>query len=190
MTSPSQGFTLLELMIALAIGSVIVLGTISAYLSHGESTRNQLALISQTEALGKITTVLSKEVRRSGHGLADPTTALTVLANGLRIRYQPPGAGAATQLDYIYNQGTDTLTLQTNGAGPVMPVHAPGLLADFSLNCFLTRAGVATACNAGDQPLAIEFVLEVAGNDNARVTSRESRFTATSRNHLIALVAP
>ncbi|HKK00733.1 MAG TPA: prepilin-type N-terminal cleavage/methylation domain-containing protein, partial [Desulfuromonadales bacterium] len=73
----SRGFTLVEILIALAVFSIILTGFFSAYLSQLKHTTYETRGAESEIELGIAKGVLQRDLELAGYGLADDYSAVT-----------------------------------------------------------------------------------------------------------------
>ncbi len=92
----SRGFTMTELIVALSLGTIIIAGSITAYLFLGRNL-TRLVNIQQQEVKGRRTLKMFTEDVSSAISLTTCTDSLIVLTK--------PTAGASSTVTYTYTSG-------------------------------------------------------------------------------------
>ncbi|MBN1676387.1 MAG: prepilin-type N-terminal cleavage/methylation domain-containing protein [Kiritimatiellae bacterium] len=72
-----RAFTLVELMFAMAIGGLIVVGVIGVFVVHLRAYRRQQHMLEMQENLRAAVDTVARDVRMAGYGLAVPNSHLT-----------------------------------------------------------------------------------------------------------------
>lgn len=175
-----EGFTLVELMIAMALGLTLLFGLISMYLSQQRVAETQRALSQQTGDALAVSTYLTRELRRAGRGLANPLQGLTVVDDGIEVRYRRPGETDVTVTQIVFDPDAGTLSTSDDGGVQRFPIHQPERLGRADLLCAVNTTGPLLPCVTGTNPLAVSWDIELLGDDEVRARSIE--IFVTSRN--------
>ena len=81
----NQGFTLPELLIALAISSIIMLGIYGAYLMFNNTYYFQRDLTDQSTQTRNIIDVISRDLKMAGYSIMDSNGANSIIAEPIVI---------------------------------------------------------------------------------------------------------
>ena len=114
---PARGFSLIELMVALAIGLVISIAAIGFVVSLGKANSDDIRVTRLTQELRSLSEVISREIRRAryvedpiglvGQGAAaggNDTVALQNSGRCINIEYdEPPPVGTLVQRSIYLN---------------------------------------------------------------------------------------
>lgn len=121
MKKNQYGMTLIELMISIIIGIIVTLGALSLFLAHLKTNSTQLKAIRLNQELRSALTIMSKDIRRSGHfrdaasniGAANPFNQLSITNSNRTINFSYDAEDDGTTETYGYQLNTTSGTLQT-----------------------------------------------------------------------------
>ena len=121
MKKHQYGMTLIELMISIVIGIVVTLGALSLFLTHLKTNSTQLKAIRLNQELRSALTLMSRDIRRSGHyrdaasniGAANPFSQLTITNSNRTINFSYDAEDDGTTETYGYRLDTTNGTIQT-----------------------------------------------------------------------------
>ena len=116
-TKYSKGFTLIELMVALALTSVILAGIMASYISQLRSHVTQQTIVEMQQNLRSAMQNMEKEIRMAGYDDPDKTSVAgltTVLANtfGFTMDLNDDGDVADSNETVIYTIAANTDGIQ------------------------------------------------------------------------------
>ena len=114
-TKYSKGFTLIELMVALALTSIIMAGIMAAYVSQLKAHVTQQTIVEMQQNLRSAMQHMEKEIRMAGYDDPNKTSVAgltTVLANTFGFTMDLNDDG-----DVVDSNETVTYTLAANTAG-------------------------------------------------------------------------
>jgi type IV pilus assembly protein PilW len=149
----SHGFTLIELMVAMAIASIVMAAIVATYVSHTRSQLTQQATVDMHQNGRAAMLMMTSEIRMAGY---DPTgsanaTVITATANDFRFQIDADedGAIASGNEDIEYALSGTDLGRQTRtplGASGLQPVAEnidalEFIYFDENMNRFIPTAG-------------------------------------------------
>jgi prepilin-type N-terminal cleavage/methylation domain-containing protein len=147
-TANSRGFTLVELMISMSLGTVVMLAVFSTYNYLGRNlTKLSYRHILESQSR-KILTSLAGDIRKTKSIAAASATALNLrLIDG-------------SSVDYTFNAGTGKISRDPDGAGPAPAailnydigdanVQVPVTLPNFSFTYYTTTGNAFTVAGTG-----------------------------------------
>lgn len=185
----SGGFTLIELMIGLALGMTIVLIVGSAYQSQQRLELTRSILERQSDTMSQISAHIGREIRRAGYRTGSPINAVRMRDDGVDVRYRAPGvplADPATLVTLRFDEDNGTIIAVRDG-GDATPLHPEGAVADVVLRCRTDVSPDFNACAGGTTAVSVEWAITLAGDADLGVAPRTVLYTATSRNAVLAL---
>lgn len=150
------GFTLVELMIALALGLIVIAGIITVFLALGKVSTTALSQASIQNAQNTISAILSPAIRGAGFGgcrtLTNSLSTITPGPGPLVNNYSIPVRG----YDFAAAAGSGTYTISADDA-PNDPtaadwIPAPGLDASFATAGIAPEPGSAVLVVSGEMP--------------------------------------
>ena len=106
-----RGFTLLELMVVMAILTVVVVIAGTALFSLSQTANRNDAMVSEEQAASNIVAQLSRDIR-SANSLSFPTGATT--ANEVQLAVNQASGGTVPVL-WVYNSTAATLSREAAG---------------------------------------------------------------------------
>lgn len=179
-TGESRGFTLVEMIVAVALFSVVMLVSVGALLSLVGASRKVQSLQSVMDNLNITLDGMVRAVRMGSNFHCGSTNFQVTQdcgstsddpANHHVFAFEPFGNTSADQpWIYSYNASTKRLYKSENGAVPV-PITAPEVSID-NLQFYVVgskRGCAATPCDTV-QPKLVVIVTGTAGTDKARTT--------------------
>ncbi|MDY6790178.1 MAG: prepilin-type N-terminal cleavage/methylation domain-containing protein [Thermodesulfobacteriota bacterium] len=121
-----KGFTLIELMVALAITSILLAGIYTTYMTQLKSHLTQQLMVEMQQSLRGAMQLMEREIRMAGY---DPANAgagiVTMQANTFRFTMDLDGDGNVTDPDedvrYAIN-AAGSLGREVNGGGGLQPL--------------------------------------------------------------------
>ena len=159
----NKGFTLIEMMVALAVTSILLAGIYTAYITQLKSHLTQQLIVEMQQSMRGSMQLMEREIRMAGY---DPTFSagagiVTMLANSFRFTvdlngdgdFVDPAAASGKDPNEDVRYGINTLGSlgrEVNGAGGLQP------LAEFTdaLNfVYLDKDG-----NVTNDPLVVKSV--------------------------------
>jgi prepilin-type N-terminal cleavage/methylation domain-containing protein len=129
----SAGFTLVELMVALVIGLIIVLGAGQLFLMGKQTYDRVVDLSSRQESLRYLTDILSLDIRTaSGVDLGDGSAITLEYGTGMRPDDPHCSGGGLVSVEYTKSNDEILIEVQCDGPGSYGPEPLVGGVADFS----------------------------------------------------------
>jgi type IV pilus assembly protein PilW len=154
-TKNHQGFTLVELMITLAMSAIIVSAIYSAYIIQQKTYYTQGQVVEMQQNIRAGLELMSSEIRMAGYGSA--ACAQIVTANGSRLQFRMDlnndGDCADTNEDVTF--GLAGVDGDSNGVVDDIDTNNDGMVDAIVTLTRTPAAGVAQAVSDGIQ--AIEF---------------------------------
>ena len=180
----SEGFTLVELVVALAVSSIIVGAIYSAYLVQDRYARNQERVAEMQQNLRAALLVMAKEIRMAGYDPTGEAGATVTVAQAGQLSFtldrgdgvggDPDGdtADANEQIDYGFSPANDA-----DRNGVVDDLDGDGILND------VAPLGRQTGGAGGYQPIAeniqaIEFYYTLANGVQTLTPSQPGQVVA------------
>jgi len=123
----NKGFTLIELMVALAITSILLAGIYTTYITQLKSHLTQQLLVEMQQSMRGSMQLMEREIRMAGYNPAHSTGAgiVTMQANSFRFTMDLDGDGNVTGTNEDVRYGISTsgsLGRETGGAGGLQPL--------------------------------------------------------------------
>lgn len=146
---PARGFTLVELLVGLSLGTIVMAGIMAAYLFLG---RNLTRLIN-TQEQG----VKSRRVLQLFTNDASSASGLTTATDTL-VTMTVPSLG--TSVTYAYTAGSDGTGTLTRAVGAGAPTTLLDKLTAFDFN-YYTESGVATTSLPSIKSVEFSFTTAV-----------------------------
>jgi type IV pilus assembly protein PilW len=153
---PAAGFTLIELMIALALGLIVIAGIITVFLALGRVSTTALSQASIQNAQNTISAILSPTIRGAGFGgcraLTNSLSTITPGPGTLVNNYSIPVQG----YDFAGTAGVGAYAIAADNApndptaGDWLP--APGLDPSFATAGIATEPGSDVLVVSGEMP--------------------------------------
>ncbi|GHB11751.1 PilW family protein [Modicisalibacter luteus] len=176
-----RGFTLVELMIAMVIGLIIVLGSSQIFSANRQSFDRVEQLNDRQEKLRFLVDAVSLDVRTadSSMEILNAGSKLTLHYSGNRTSDPYCSGGVLEKLDYVFNVETSTLSLTSYCIG-VSPVEEP-LISDLDLVRFSEGVinGILTF---------VDVTVHFPAFDSEASAGREVTFRAANRSAVIARI--
>lgn len=202
--SVNQGFSLVELLVSLAIALVIMAAALSAYLGSSDASRIAEAQSRMNEDAQAALSILSQQIRMAGNNpdqpnrvdnvdptlssLRNPVYGTTSLNTGTYTTSQYSIRGCDATFTNISTSGTtlDTLTCGATGTSTLADSIAVSYEAD-AYNTARTSVGVPTDCIGSGLPVVSATLPTVIANvstpANVTYTVADNRFfVGTSTN--------
>ncbi|SFI10105.1 PilW family protein [Modicisalibacter xianhensis] len=175
------GFTLIELMIAMVIGLVILLGASQVFLASRQTFERVDQLNDRQEILRFLADSVSLDIRTADNNMAVTNTGSTLILRYGESRSEDPycSGGNLERVDYQFVVETSTLSLTTHCSG-VDPIEEP-LVSNLDLVSF-------TSGNVNGSVAYIDISVRFSALDSEATTGREVMFRAASRSAIIAQV--
>ncbi len=151
----NNGFTLIELMVALAVTSILLAGIYTTYITQLKSHLTQQLLVEMQQSMRGSMQLIQREIRMAGYNPAHSAGVgiVTMQANSFRFTMDLDGDGNVTGTNEDVRYGINTsgsLGREVSGAGGLQP------LAEFTdaLNfVYLDKDG-----NVTTDPLVVKAV--------------------------------
>ncbi|TDX24208.1 prepilin-type N-terminal cleavage/methylation domain-containing protein [Modicisalibacter xianhensis] len=175
------GFTLIELMIAMVIGLIILLGASQIFLASQQSFERVEQLNDRQEVLRFLADSVSLDVRTADSNMevTNAGSTLTLLYGESRSEDPYCPGGNLERVDYQFVVETSTLSLTTHCSG-IDPIKEP-LVSNLELVSF-------TSGNVNGSVTYIDIFVRFSELDSEATTGREVVFRAASRSAIIAQV--
>lgn len=209
-TRTQSGFSLIELMVAILISSILLLGVLELFTntSRTDRTSNELARVQENGRL--VMELLSREARRAGYqgcvaasntttdgGVTYPNDAIAGTATSLTFRYARPTAGGTFPNRDCDNSALAGYEITFSNCGDNLCVTAPDIGNNQQLvnNANITNIDFIEPCGAGtclraaadaDFALTTKLQVTLAVSDAAGEFDQPRTFTSVIelRNHL------
>ena len=117
----SQGFSLIEMMAALALGSIVLMAVTTTFISQSRSYDTQEQMNAMQQNARAAMDMITREVRMAGYNTNDTLTFDGITYNASEIRVQANLNGdtdtgdANEDITYDYNATDDTIDRDTGG---------------------------------------------------------------------------
>lgn len=123
----NKGFTLIEMMVALAVTSILLAGIYTTYITQLKSHLTQQLLVEMQQSMRGSMQLMAGEIRMAGYDPAQAAGAgiVTMLANSFRFTMDLDGDGNVTGTNEDVRYGINTLGSlgrETGGAGGLQPL--------------------------------------------------------------------
>jgi type IV pilus assembly protein PilW len=188
-----KGFTLIEILIAMAVASIVMAVIYSVYRSQTEAQRTQQLVVQVQQNIRAALYLLESEIRMAGYSVTDPPAPAGFVQDFSGLVSPHNGSGAATDANNI------AFTVDSDGLGTI-DTAAP--LAGFEIIAYRHNAANNTLerwdGSGGDWQVAAEQITNLSftyhreddsqipfpltAADLADIRSVEVAITATSRD--------
>lgn len=128
-TLTTKGFTLIELMVSVAIFSIVMVIAVGSLFSMMDANRKAQALKSSINNLAFALENMSRQIRSGSTyhcGVGALTTALDCPSGGSQIAFEPYGGSASNANDQVvYRHAGARIERSTNGGATFLPITSP-----------------------------------------------------------------
>ena len=164
-THPTGGFTLIEMLIAMAIGAVMMAAIVDTFVTQRKSydLQEQIAEMTQNARIGM--DMLNREIRMAGYNPAGAAfDAIPYDTTKLERRSDLNGDGDAggdgETIAYFYDSETRQIIREANGVQQPLAEN----ITDFAFN-YLDKAGVAVSDPADIYQIQVSITARTANFD-------------------------
>jgi type IV pilus assembly protein PilW len=188
-----KGFTLIELMIAMAVASIVMAVIYSVHRSQTEAHRTQQLVVQMQQNVRAALYLLERELRMAGYSITDPPAPAGFVQDFSGLGTPHDGSGAATDANNI------AFTVDSNGSGTI---DAAAAIAGFEIIAYRLNAANNTLerwdGSSGDWQVAAQQITNLSftyhreddsqipfpltASDLSDIRSVEVAITATSRD--------
>ena len=196
-----KGFTLIELMVAMVVASIVMAAIYSVYRSQIQAHRTQQIVVQMQQNMRAALYLLEREIRMAGYSVTDPPAAAGFVQNFSGLGAPHDGSGAATDANNI------AFTVDSNNSGAI---EAAAAIAGFEIIAYRLNAAANTLerwdGSTGDWQVAAEQITNLsftyhreddsqisfplAAADLADIRSVEVTITATAEDRTMPLSYP
>ena len=108
-----KGFTLVELLVAMVVASLVMAAIYTAYRSQAQAHRTQQLVVQMQQNMRAALYLLEREIRMAGYSITDPPAPAGFVQNFLSLGSPHDGSGAATDANNI------AFTVDSNDSGTI-----------------------------------------------------------------------
>ncbi len=165
-THPTRGFTLIEILIAMAIGAVMMAAIVDTFVTQRKTydLQEQIAEMTQNARIGM--DMLSREIRMAGYNPAGAAfDAIPYDTTELEIRADLNGDGDPDDTDetivYLYNSETRQIIREANGDQQPLAEN----ITAFTFN-YLDKTGVVVSNTTDVYQIQVSITARTANSDS------------------------
>jgi len=160
-----HGFSLVELLIAMAISSIVLGAAVNTFIAQRRAYAQQEQVTQMTQETRAAMEMVTREVRMAGYNPASTSFAgITYNSTQVQIRADLNGDGDTADTNetivYSYNNATQQLLRDTNGSSQPIADHIQAFTFDY-----LDGAGTSTTTTANIRQIRITITAHTAKRD-------------------------
>ena len=126
-----KGFTLIELMVAMVVASIVMAAIYSVYRSQTQAHRTQQIVVQMQQNMRAALYLLEREIRMAGYSVTDPPASAGFVQNFIGLGAPHDGSGAVTDANNI------AFTVDNNDSGAIETAAA---IAGFEIIAYRLNA--------------------------------------------------